>query len=283
MIEIKRKAATLAEALPYITRWRNAVFVIKVGGSLLDEPRNRQVMLEDVALLSRVGIRPVLVHGGGKLASRMMKDAQLEPRFIDGLRVTDEPTLKVIKQAFSKTNAELVQGLRDVGGQAIPLAAVRTSVIMAQPLRPELGFVGQVESVALDVLGALIKDAQVPVISPLGLGPDGQIYNINADEVAQAVAVQLGAEKLTLLTDVEGVLVDGELISHLDVGDIEELIVRGKITEGMIPKVRAAEEAVRAGVRKVHFIDGNIEHALLLEIFTHEGVGTEVGDEKREQ
>jgi len=281
VIETKRKAATLSEALPYIRRWRDAIFVIKTGGSLMDDARSLQNMIDDIVLLAHVGIRPVLIHGGGKLASRMMKEEQLEPRFIDGLRVTDAKTLDVIKKAFLQVNSQIVEGIERAGGRPIPLAAIRTSVIMARPLDPALGFVAEVESVALDVMSALLNDHLIPVICPLGLGPDGQIYNINADSVAQAIAVELMSEKLTLLTDVDGVMVDGELISHLDADDVEELIEREKITEGMIPKVRAAVEAVRAGVRKVHFIDGNIEHALLLEIFTDEGIGTEVVNETR--
>jgi len=275
--ELIAKARVLVEALPYISEFRGKTVVVKIGGAALEDPVLRRNFAEDLILLDWVGIDLVVVHGGGKQITQMLDRVGQKATFVDGQRVTDAPTLEVVEMVLGGSiNQELVRLVNHMGGAAVGITGCDGGLARATITRPELGLVGEVTTVDRTVIDRLLPD-YIPVVAPLATGPDGNALNVNADVFAARLAQALGAEKLVLLTDIAGVL-DGErrLISSLTAADARALIAQGVISGGMIPKVEQALTALGAGVHKIHIIDGRLEHALLLEIFTREGVGTQV-------
>ena len=284
------KASILIEALPYIRSFHNKTVVVKYGGAAMVENALKKGVALDIILMRYVGIKPVLVHGGGPQIARAMEKAGLEPRFINGLRVTDEATMAIVETVMvGQINQEIVALLNENGGKAVGLSGKDGGLIRAKRalLRKrredgsleevDIGLVGEVVEVNVQVIHALEERGFIPVIAPTGVGEDGLTYNINADLAAGEIAAALKAEKLVLLTDTDGILDrKGGLISTLSRKEIEGLIADGTISEGMLPKVRACLRALDGGVRKAHIINGKVPHALLLEIFTPEGVGTEI-------
>jgi len=275
--ELIGKARVLIEALPYISEFRGRTVVVKIGGAAQEDPVLRRRFAEDVILLDWVGINVVVVHGGGKQITSMLDRVGIEARFEHGMRVTDEPTLEVVEMVLAGSlNKELVRLINHLGGAAVGLTGYDGGLARATRTRPELGRVGDVTAIDRTVIDRLIPDF-IPIVAPLAAGEDGQALNVNADVFAARLAQALGAEKLVLLTDIAGVLdADRHLIPTITAVAARELIAQGTISGGMIPKVENALAALGAGVRKVHIIDGRLEHALLLEIFTEEGVGTQV-------
>ena len=288
MNEAVDKAAILIEALPYIQRFRGAVVVVKFGGSAMEDPEQVDSILADIAFMECVGMRPVVVHGGGKAISRGMAGEGIAPRFVQGLRVTCERTIQVVERVIKgEVNPRIVRGLlardaraRSLHGDEVFRVTRKTGT---DPLTGEAldwGFVGVPGEVDTRPIRSSIDEGVIPVITPLGLGPDHQVHNINADVAAAAVARALPARKLVFLSDVPGLCRDPEdpasVIPSLRVADTERLIAEGVIAGGMLPKIRSCVEALHAGVRKVHMIDGRQRHSLLLEIFTDKGVGTEI-------
>ena len=282
MEEIIKKADVLIEALPYIKRFRGTSFVIKYGGSAIVNEQIRKSVLNDIVFMNYVGIKVVLIHGGGSLIQERMKEKGKVAKYVDGLRVTDKETMGIVKQTLADLNKEIVEQLKELGVAAKGFSPEKDAFIRARKFSPEgeeLGYVGEVESVNVNALNKILAGF-LPVIYPVGFDSQGELYNINADEVASEVASGLAAEKLVLLTNVKGIMRDAEkeetLMPSLRVDDVENLINDGVISEGMIPKVKAGVKAVEAGVKKVHVIDAKITHSLLLEIFTDEGIGTEI-------
>ena len=280
MEESIRKADILIEALPYLQAFRGKVIVAKYGGSAIDNPTAMRGILQDLVFLSAVGIRAVLVHGGGPMITRKLSAAGKKSAFIDGMRVTDGETIRVVNQELEEVNRRLTAQVKALGGHAEGITP-RSRVIVSEPhLRAaELGFVGSVNTVRTEPLRKVFLRHAIPVVSPVGTG-NGQLYNINADEVASEIAAHLKAEKLVLLTNVRGILRQpndvSSLISTVSVKEAKVLAERHVIQEGMIPKVKACVDALRRGVKKTHIIDAAIPHAMLLEIFTKQGIGTEI-------
>jgi acetylglutamate kinase len=274
-IAAEERAQVLVEALPYIKRFHGDTIVIKLGGVAMEQ-RKEETLL-DVVLLRYVGMNPVLVHGGGNEITALGEQLGLKAEFRNGLRVTDAKTMEVAKMVLTgKINPDLVATINRLGGQAVGLSGEDGPSIMAEPHDPELGFVGRVTQVNPEPIEALVQRAYIPVIASIGLGYDGQAYNINADTVAAEVAVALHAAKLILLTDVPGVMDgDGKVIAELDRAAAQALIVEGKASGGMIPKLQACLRALDV-VPKAHVIDGRTAHSVLLELFTEAGIGTMV-------
>ncbi|HVL80765.1 MAG TPA: acetylglutamate kinase [Actinomycetota bacterium] len=278
------KARTLTEALPYIKRWSGRTVVIKYGGNAMQDPGRIRSFVGDVVLMHHIGIRPVIVHGAGPQISEMLSRLQHETRFVDGYRVTGEAELDVVRMVLQKTNKELVSLVNGHGDLAVGISGEDGNLIrarrMSAPSGADLGLVGVVERVDPRVLNELLAAGFLPVVAPMGLDPDGQALNINADLTAGAVAAALGAAKLVYLTDVEGLYEDlsdaGSVLSRVGTAQLRELLAGGSLSAGMIPKVTSCVEAVEAGVERAHILDGRVEHALLLEIFTDRGVGTMV-------
>jgi len=282
------KASALIEALPYIQQFRGDTVVVKFGGSIMESEAGYGRILQDIAFMECVGLRPVVVHGGGKAISRAMKEADIAPNFVHGLRVTDRATIKVVEKVLNhEVNPSLVDIIQQCHGKARgihgeDILQVEKMVGVDPETNEELdwGFVGRVKNVDVEPIRAYLNSDIVPVITPLGRGKDGKLYNINADEAATAVACALKARKLVFLTDVPGLLRDPEdldsLISSLHLDEVEELIERGVISGGMLPKIRGMIGAVKSGIKKVHIIDAGMPHSLLLELFTDQGVGTEI-------
>lgn len=280
------KAATLIEALPYIQRFRGETVVVKFGGSILEDPRNYEHIIRDIAFMEVVGMRPILIHGGGKAISRRMKEGGLASRFLQGLRVSDEATIEVVEQVLNhEVNPALVATLNKTcnatgvhGNDLIQVEKHTGTDEAGQPIDWE--YVGHVTQVNVQPLNELLDRNTVPIVTPLGRGPDGRTYNVNADEAAGAVAREIGARKLVFLSDVPGILANIDnpesIISSLRVKEVEELIARGVIAGGMMPKVNGAIKAIHAGIKKTHIIDASLPHSLLLELFTDKGVGTEI-------
>ena len=273
------KARVLIEALPYISQFRGRRVVVKIGGAALENLALRERFAEDIVLLGWVGIEVVVVHGGGKQITQLLDRLGLEPRFVDGMRVTDAATLEVVEMVLGGAlNQEIVRLVNKLGGRAVGLTGKDGSLARARrQTEPDLGLVGRITSMDTSVLEHL-EPHFIPIIAPLAVDESGAgSLNVNADVFAAHLAAALGAEKLVLLTDVVGVRgADGELLPSITADKARELIAAEVITGGMIPKIEYALAALDAGVRKVHIIDGRLEHALLLEIFTAEGVGTQV-------
>lgn len=277
-----KKSAVLIEALPYIKKFFERVIVIKYGGAAVEEKGIEKGILEDVMFMNYAGMRPILVHGGGPYISRQMKKAGLEPRFIHGRRVTDAATVNIIDNALRTINRKIVNTLKGMGAKAFGMSGKDGGLIKAKKMKLnyDLGFVGEVTSVDTTVVKRLIKDNIIPVIYPLGLGRDGNTYNVNADDVASEIARTMNAEKFVLLTNVNGIMKDRSdpktLYHTLKAGEVEKLISKKVIDAGMIPKARACVNAIKGGVKKAHILNAGLSHALLLEIFTDMGIGTEI-------
>ncbi len=275
------KAAVLAEALPYIREFAGRTVVIKYGGHAMEDPELAELFAQDVVLMRLVGMRPVVVHGGGPQISELMRRLGKEPQFVDGLRVTDAETIDIVRMALvGKVNREVVAGLNRHGTYAVGLSGEDAGLITVDQRDARLGFVGDVRRIEPAILERVIREDLIPVIATGGVDADGQPHNVNAESVAAAIAETLDAEKLVYLTDVAGIYADfgdeGSLVSRVDVAGLERLLETGKVGEGMIPKVRSCIAAVRGGVRRAHVLDGRVPHALLLEFFTREGIGTMV-------
>ncbi len=270
------KAAVLVEALPYIRRFWGATVVVKYGGNAMTDPALAEQFAEDVVLMHSVGLRTVVVHGGGPQIGALMARLGKESEFRDGLRVTDAETLDIARMVLvGKVGRDIVSSINVHAPLAVGLSGEDAGLIAASARDPELGFVGDVDSVDPSILQRLLAEDLIPVLSTIGSDSSGQAYNINADTVAGAVAVALGAEKVAYLTDVAGILgADGELIHQVDADGLDALIADGTVAGGMIPKVGACLHAVRRGVTSAHVLDGRVPHVLLLELFTDEGVGT---------
>ena len=282
------RAAALSEALPFIQKFRGQTFVIKYGGSAMESEEAVERLLRDVAFLEAVGINPVLVHGGGKAISAKMREAGITARFVNGLRVTDEASIRIVEDVLDReVNPLLVKAVGEFGAHAQGFTG--RDVLTAEKLPPvendkgskeDLGFVGRVTRVDTAALEKSLREERLPVVSPVAKGADGKTYNINADEAAAAIAGALRAAKLIFLSDVPGIMRDredpGSLVATVRADQVDALIRQKVLEGGMIPKVQGAVAALRNGVGKTHMIDGRLPHALLLEIFTNEGVGTEI-------
>lgn len=285
MEQILIKAQTLIEALPYIQKFNNKIVVVKYGGSAMLDENLQLNVIKDVALLKLVGMRPIIVHGGGKEITKWLSLLGHESRFVEGLRVTDEQTMEVAEMVLGKVNKNLVQMVEKLGVKAVGISGkdgctlrVERKIVNGQ----DIGFVGDIKEVNVELIHTLIDNDFVPVIAPIGLDDNYLNYNINADDAACAVATAIGAEKLVFLTDIEGVYADpankDSLISVLTLDKADELMDRGFIGGGMLPKIKNCVDAVRNGVSRVHILDGRIEHCLLLEFFTNKGIGTAIID-----
>jgi acetylglutamate kinase len=275
-------ARVLVEALPYIRRFSNQVVVVKYGGNALagtSEHDALALFAQDIVLMHTVGIRPVVVHGGGPQINELLAKLNIASQFKDGLRVTDADTMSVVRMVLTgQVNPQIVSAINTFGNIAIGVSGEDAGLIKAKQRHPELGFVGDVEKVHPEVLHGILNEGFVPVISTIGADDSGQPYNINADTVAGAIAAALDAEKIMYLTDIEGLRRDvndaTSLIKRISLSDLQTLIDNGTVAGGMIPKVGSCMDAVRSGVRGAHILDGRIAHVLLLELFTDTGVGT---------
>ena len=284
-----QKATVLVEALAWIRQFRDRYVVVKLGGSALEEPDAVRSCLRDVIFMEAVGMRPILIHGGGKSINKAMEEAGIRPRFVQGRRYTDEATLEIAARVLCEEVCEsLVDEIRSQGGRAVGLSYRTQNVLVGEKLMlqgekgepVDLGRVGQVSEIHRDMLLAICRSGTIPVIPSIALDADYQKLNVNADTAAAAVARLLKAEKLVFLSDVPGIFMDrkdaGTLLPHLRASRVRELIAGGVIDSGMVPKVEAALDALDAGVRKVHIIDAAIPHSLLLEIYSDTGIGTEI-------
>jgi acetylglutamate kinase len=275
------KAAVLAEALPYIREFTGRTVVIKYGGHAMDEPGLADLFAQDVVLMRLVGMNPVVVHGGGPQITDLMRRLGKEPQFVDGLRVTDAETIDIVRMALvGKVNRDIVTSLNRHGTYAVGLSGEDAGLITVDQRDTRLGFVGDVRDIQPAVLDRILREDLIPVIATVGVDDDGQAYNVNADAAAAAIAQALHAEKLVYLTDVTGLYRDiGDdttLVSRIDVAGLTDLLDTAKIGDGMIPKLRSCIDALQGGVRRAHILDGRLPHALLLEFFTREGIGTMV-------
>ncbi len=280
-LELIRKAATLIEALPYVQRFHDQVMVVKLGGSVLTEPEIFSSALRDIVFLECVGAKPVVVHGGGKDISAKLKEMGIETRFINGLRFTCEDTIQVVDEVLHETvNPRVVKAIAAHGGKASGVSGKHILSAERMASDEDLGFVGEVIDVDLTKIHEELDAGRVPVITPLAIGKDGQTYNVNADVAACRIAEALKAAKLVFMSDVPGLLQDptdeDSLISTIHIEEVEGLIEDGVISGGMRPKVESAVAAIQAGCRQVHMIDARLQHSILLEIFTDQGVGTQI-------
>jgi acetylglutamate kinase len=275
------KASVLAEALPYIQDFRNSTVLVKIGGSVMEVEENLDSLMDDIAFMDAVGMKVVIVHGGGKAISRAIKESGHEPKFVDGLRVTDAETMEIVRKTLNNiVNPDIVSRLCDKGANAKPLHG--NWLFNARRItNPDRGYVGEVVSTNIRAVVEMLDAGIIPVVTPLGTGEeDKHLYNINADFAAAALAKTLKVRKFALVSDVPGLLRDpndqSSLLSTLHLSDIEILKADGTISGGMLPKIVSCEDAILNGVKKVHLVDGRMAHSLLLEIFTREGVGTEI-------
>jgi acetylglutamate kinase len=281
-------ARILTESLPYIQRFTGKTFVIKFGGNAMTDPALHESFARDVVLMKLVGMNPVVVHGGGPQIGALLERLNIETQFVDGMRVTDEHTMDVVEMVLgASVNKEIVDSIHRNGGRAIGITGKDGRLIQAKKLggswgsdgQPDIGQVGEVESIDTDILSMLSDSDYIPVIAPVAGSEDGQTYNINADIVAGKLSEVLQAEKLMLLTNVTGLLdAQGNTLTGLSSKQVEDLIDSGVIAGGMLPKIRCALDAVQSGVRSAHIIDGRVPHAALLEIFSDEGIGTLITD-----
>jgi acetylglutamate kinase len=278
---VTSKAETLLEALPYIQRFRDKVVVVKYGGAAMTDPELSDLFAQDVVLMRSVGMKPVVVHGGGPQIGSLMKRLGMVPEFRDGLRVTDAETLDVARMVLvGKVNRDIVSSINVHGPLAVGLSGEDAGLITASARHPDLGYVGNVDSVNPGILDRLLAEELIPIVATIGTDLEGQAYNINADTAAGAVAEAVKAEKLVYLTDVIGVLRDladpDSLVTTASADELDKLIEEGVLTGGMIPKITSCTRAVRNGVAHAHILDGRVPHALLLEMFTRDGIGTMV-------
>lgn len=275
----QKKEAVLVEALPYIQNYEGKTFVIKYGGAAQTDPELRKTFAKDVTLLRKIGINMIIVHGGGKEITHLAQSLGIETKFINGQRYTDEATMRAVTMVLAGgINKEIVNLINANGGNAVGLCGADHTLLKVKKHTPDgndLGLVGEVTAINTSFIDLLIKNEIIPVIAPIGVGEDQQLYNINADLAAAAIARAMKAEKLVYLSDVEGIMIENTLVSTMTKPKAEQLIADGSIFGGMIPKVRSAFETLEAGVHKVHIIDGREQHSLLLEIFTDEGIGTQ--------
>ncbi|MBL0389170.1 acetylglutamate kinase [Tumebacillus sp. ITR2] len=280
-ISPSEKAQVLIEALPYIQKFAGKIVVIKYGGSTIQSDADRQEIdpvILDIIWLKQVGLQPVVVHGGGKAITKLLNALGHQAQFVDGLRVTDGPTMEVVEMVLGgQVNKQLVAAFGAAGCPSVGLTGVDGNLLHVQKKQHDggdLGLVGEVTHVQPDVLHSILAGGFIPVIAPIGVDEHGTRYNVNADSAAGAIAGALSAEKLILLTDVPGIMKNGSVLSEVSAGDIANLIGEGVIHGGMVPKVEACLEALRCGARHVHILNGNERHALLLEVFTKNGIGT---------
>lgn len=284
------RAQILVEALPYVKSFRGKRIVIKYGGSAMTQEALKHHFAQDITLISFIGIKPVIVHGGGPQIGELLKKIGKESRFIKGLRVTDEETMDVVEMVLvAKVNKDVVSMINHQGGRAVGISGRDGGLIKAKKARParladtdeDLGLVGDVERIDSEIIASLEERGFIPIIAPVGAGPEEKPYNINADTAAGALSAALGAERFILLTDVPGVMdAEGNLISSLTEDEARNLIVNEVVSGGMIPKIRCCLNALRGGVPKAHIIDGRIPHALLLEMLSEQGIGTEIVRDK---
>jgi acetylglutamate kinase len=278
-LTVEQRARVLIEALPYIRRFAGSTIVVKYGGHAMTDPALARLFADDIVLMHAVGIRPVVVHGGGPQISELMERLGLTPVFKDGLRVTDADSLDVARMVLvGKIGRDIVSAINIHGPLAVGLSGEDAGLILASARHPDLGFVGDVESVNPAILERLLAEELIPIVSTIGSDVAGQAYNINADTVAGAIAEAVGAEKIVYLTDVEGLLRDiddpSSLIGRTGSDELQALVDAGTLTGGMIPKIAACIHAVEHGVASAHIVDGRREHVMLLELFTDEGIGT---------
>ena len=273
------KASVLTAALPYIQKYYGKTIVVKYGGNAMINPDLKKAVMSDIILLSLVGINVVLVHGGGPEISGMLKRLDIPSKFVDGLRYTDEQTVEVVQMVLSgKTNKDLVSLIGQLGGKAIGMCGIDGGMIQAKKLEGDYGYVGDITEINVAPINHAIHHGYIPVIATVGTDKEGNVYNINADTAAAEIATTLQAENIITLTDIRGLLKDvnddESLITHVTVDEVQGLVEAGIISGGMIPKVMGLEKAVREGVKKAVMIDGRIEHSILIEMFSDEGIGT---------
>ena len=283
MQQVITKAQTLIEALPYIQRFNGKKIVVKYGGSAMLDDDLRYNVIKDVALLKLVGLKPIIVHGGGKEISKWVKLSGKEPEFVNGLRVTDAETMEIAEMVLSKVNKSLVQMMQKLGLKAVGISGKDGDLMKVTKKLSggrDIGFVGEVTSVDSSILDTLIDNDFIPVIAPIGSSDAYESYNINADDAACAIATSIEAEKLVFLTDIEGMFVDPNdkttLISEMDIQTAQQYIDKGIVGGGMLPKLTNCIDAIKNGVSRVHVLDGRVEHCLLLEFFTEKGIGTAI-------
>ncbi|MCP1110211.1 acetylglutamate kinase [Lachnospiraceae bacterium PF1-21] len=281
------KAEVLIEALPYIQRFNRKIIVVKYGGSAMVDDELKEQVIKDVTLLKLVGFKPIIVHGGGKEISRWVGKVGMEPKFINGLRVTDDDTMELVEMVLGKVNKNLVQLVESLGVRAIGVSGKDGGLLKVQKKLADgedIGYVGEVTEVNSEILNDLLEKDFLPIVCPIGMDDEFNTYNINADDAACVIAKAMGAEKLAFLTDIEGVYKDPEdpetLISELHVREAKELMSSGFIGGGMLPKLNNCIEAIESGVSRVHILDGRIPHCLLLEFFTNRGIGTAILDDE---
>ena len=289
-LEPMQKAAVLIEALPYIQRFNRKIVVVKYGGSAMVDEELKKKVIQDVVLLKLVGFKPIIVHGGGKEISRWVGKVGMEPHFINGLRVTDEPTMEIAEMVLNKVNKSLVQLVNELGIKAVGISGKDGMMLKCHKKLSggqDIGYVGEIDSVDPEIIHDLLEKDFLPIICPIGYDEHFQSYNINADDAACAIARAVSAEKLAFLTDIEGVYKDpsdkNTLISELTVSDAKKLIGDGFIGGGMLPKLNNCIDAIDNGVSRVHILDGRIAHCLLLEIFTNRGIGTAILGDSEEK
>lgn len=280
------KAGIFSEALPFIQKFRGSTVVIKYGGSAMVDEGLRRTFADDVAMLHFVGIRPVVVHGGGPHISKAMQEKGIEPEWVDGLRVTNEEAMRVVQSTLvGEVNPDIVRLINNHGSLATGVSGLDANLFISEPESEELGFVGRVAEVNIELIKGLQSQGYVPVVAPIARGRDGHPYNVNADVAAGALASALGASKLVYLTDIEGLYRnlgdEDSLVSRILTSEVEELVASGSVSTGMLPKLSSSVAALRDGVDQVHILDGRMQHAVLLEIFTPEGIGTMITNDLR--
>lgn len=278
-IDYDIRANVMVEALPYLQEYNDKVVVVKYGGNAMTNETLKQAVMQDIVLLSLVGIKVVLVHGGGPEINAMLKKINKPSEFVNGLRYTDEETIDIVQMVLAgKVNKDLVQLLQQAGGKAIGLCGLDGKLIQAEQLNPDLGFVGEITDINPEVINTTLNNGYIPVISTVATGKNGEVYNINADTAAARIAAEMKAANLILLTDIKGLLEDKDdentLIRTVGVSEVPYLKKQGIITGGMIPKIDCCVEAVRRGVKKTNIIDGRIPHSILIELLTDTGAGT---------
>ncbi len=290
MQDAKAKAEVLIEALPYIQRFNRKIIVVKYGGSAMVDEELKQQVIQDVTLLKLVGFKPIIVHGGGKEISKWVAKSGMEPKFINGLRVTDEQTMEIAEMVLNRVNKSLVAMVEKLGVAAIGISGKDGGLLKVDKKYSQgedIGYVGEIKEVDPKILYDMLERDFLPIVCPIGMDDEYNTYNINADDAACAIAKALEAEKLAFLTDIEGVYKDPDdsstLISELTVTEAKKLITEGYIGGGMLPKLNNCIEAIEEGVSRVHILDGRIAHCLLLEIFTNKGIGTAILEDEQER